>query len=124
MIAATRWIAVALIGIYVLMNLLEAVTMTLIRVSGNVPASAPSEQAAYFLALPWAVIALAWGSLLLYVAALSLFAFRRAGATRTLSVAVVIDIGGWLWARTATAYAEVFTPTEQALEESGRESGD
>lgn len=114
--AATRWITVALIGIYVLMNTLEALTMTIIRASGDDPAGAPSEQYAFFLSLPWGVIALAWGALLLYVVALSLLAFRRAGATRILSVAVVIDIGGWLWARTATAYTEVFSATEQALE--------
>ena len=65
--------------------------------------------------MPWGVIMVAWAALFLYVAALALLATRRPGATRTLSVALVVDIGGWLWARTATAYTEVFTPAAQSL---------
>lgn len=113
---ASKWIIIALIGIYLAMSTLGALTMTVIRVSGSVPASAPAEQAAYFLALPWGVILLMWVALFTYVAALALIAFGRAGATRTLGAAVVIDIGSWLWARTATSYTVVFSPAEQALD--------
>lgn len=113
---ATRWIAILLIGTYVLMATLEAVTMTAIRISGTVPASAPIEQAAYFLTMPWLAIIAAWISNCLYVASLGLLIFGRRWTTRLLTIAVAIDLLGWLWARTATSYADVFSPTAQALD--------
>jgi|GEM_PF-1853727 len=116
MIKLSKWITIALIGIYIAMNTLGALTMTVIRVSGSVPTNAPAEQASYFLHLPWGVLALLWIALFVYVAALALIVMGRAGATRTLSVAVAIDIVRWLWARSATAYADVISPAEQALE--------
>ena len=116
MIKLSKWITVALIAVYVVMNTLGALTMTAIRLSGTVPATAPAEQAAYFLTMPWGVITLMWIALAAYVTALTMVALGRAGATRTLSVAVVIDIGRWIWARSATAYAEVISPAEQALQ--------
>ncbi len=116
MIAATRWISITMIGVYILMSTLGALTMTAIRASNSVPASAPPEQAAYFLSMPWGVIILAWAALFLYVAALALIGMRRAGATRTLTAAVATDIGSWLWARTTTAYTDVLSPAEQNLD--------
>jgi len=116
MFKLSKWIIVALVGVYIALNTLGALTMTAVRISGSVPADAPAEQAAYFLTLPWGVIILLWLALFTYVAALALILARRAGATRTLGVAVVIDIGRWLWARSTTAYAEVMTPAEQAFE--------
>lgn len=116
MIKLSKWITIALIGIYVAMNTLGALTMTVIRVSGSVPAAAPTEQAAYFLSLPWGVIALMWIALFVYVAALALITFHRPGATRTLSAAVAIDIGRWLWARSITAYSDAVSPAEQTFE--------
>jgi len=116
MIKLSKWITIALIAVYVLMNTLGALTMTAIRVSGTVPASAPTEQAAYFLTLPWGVIILLWIALLTYVAALALIGTGRVFATRTLGVAVAIDIVRWIWARSSTAYADVISPAEQALE--------
>jgi len=116
MIKLSKWVTFALIGIYVAMNTLGALTMTVIRVTASVPANAPAEQASYFLHLPWGVLALLWIALFAYVAALALIAMGRAGATRTLSVAVAIDIVRWLWARSTTAYADVISPAEQALE--------
>lgn len=111
-----RWIAVALIGIYVLMATLEAITMTAIRISGTVPASAPVEQAAYFLSIPWLAIIAAWISNCLYVASLGLLILRQRWTTRVMTVAVAIDLLGWLWARTATSYTDIFSPTAQALD--------
>lgn len=116
MASLSRWITLALIGVYILMNALGALTMTAVRVSGSAPANAPAEQAAYFLSLPWGVIALMWIALFAYAAALTLIAMGKPWATRTLSAAVVIDIGRWLWARSTTAYSEVISPAEQALE--------
>lgn len=116
MLKISKWIIFALIAIHVAMNTLGALTMTVIRMSGSVPASAPAAQAAYFLSLPWGIIILTWIALFAYVTALALIAFGRAGATRTLAAAVAIDVGRWLWARTTTAYTDTISATDQALE--------
>jgi hypothetical protein len=116
MIKLSKWVTLVLVGIYVAMNTLGALTMTVIRTTGSVPASAPAAQASYFLNLPWGVIVLMWLALCVYVAALALIGFGRPGATRTLGAAVAIDLGRWLWARTATAYAAAISPAEQAME--------
>ena len=116
MIAATRWIIVAIASIYIVFRMLPAILMTSVRIGGNVPATMSPELADYLLHLPWIVIVVAWLALFLYAAAVALLAMGRVGATRTLSIAVVVDIGGWLWARTATTYTEVFTPAEQTLD--------
>lgn len=111
-----RWIAIALIGIYVLMATLEAITMTAIRITGTVPASVPTEQAAYLLGMPWLAIIAAWISNCLYVASLGLLILRQRWTTRVMTVAVVIDLLGWLWARGATNYTDAFSPAEQTLD--------
>ncbi len=111
-----RWVAIALIAVYVLMATLEAITMTAIRISGTVPATAPTEQAAYFLSMPWLAIIAAWVSNCLYVASLGLLVVGRRWSTRLLTVAVVIDFFGWLWARTATTYTDVFSSEAQTLD--------
>ena len=115
MTGATRWIIVILIGIYVAFRTLGALTITTFKLSGA-PASYPADLAAYFIAMPWAAIVLAWISLFVSVAAMALLAFKRPGATRALSVAVIIDIGSWLWERSVTPYTEVFTPAQQSLD--------
>ncbi len=112
----TRWIAAVLIGVYVIMATLEAVSTTAIRISGSVPASMPAEHAAYFLAMPWLAIIAAWIANCIYVASLALLVFGRQWTTQLLVVAVVIDLLGWLWARTATMYGEIFTPAEQTMD--------
>lgn len=116
MTGMTKWIIVLLIGIYVLFRTLAALAMTVVRLTGEVAATMPAEQAAYFLAMPAIVIAFAWVSLFVSVAAMALLAFERSGATRALSIAVIIDIASWLWERSVTPYTDVFTPAEQSLD--------
>jgi hypothetical protein len=116
MLNLSKWIIVALISVYMLMSALGAMTITAIRAAGSAPATAPAEQAAYFMALPWGVIALMWIALLAYAASLTLIALGRPWATRLLSAAVAIDIGRWLWARATTAYSDVVSPAEQTFE--------
>lgn len=104
-----------LIGIYVAFRTLAALTMTVFKVSG-VPANYPVELTAYYVSMPWTVILFGWASLFISVAAMALLAFGRPGATRTLSAAIVIDIGAWIWERSVTPYTEVFTARQQSLD--------
>ncbi len=115
MSGAIKWIIVALIGIYVLSRTLTTLAMTAIRISGEVVATAPAEQAAYFLSMPWAVIAFAWAALFISVGAMALLAFGRPGATRALSVAIIIDIGSWFWERSLPTYADAHSAADQSL---------
>lgn len=112
----TRWIALVLIGLYILLTLLAVLTITVVRMEGAVPVEAPLPEASYILNMPWALIIAEWAALLLYVAAFALIVFKLPGQTRTLTAAVAVDIGTWLWQRAMTTYADVFTPGEQATD--------
>ena len=112
----TRWIALILIGLYILLALFGALIITAVRMEGSVPVEAPLPEANYILSMPWALIAAEWVALTLYVAAFALIVFQLPGQTRTLTAAVAVDVGTWLWQRAMTTYADVFTPGEQATD--------
>lgn len=114
--AVSRWLIAALVAAYILLRALPLIMMTAYRLHGGVPADAPTELATYFLHMPWVVIAVSWLAIVTYIVAVTLSVLRRAGAKRTFSAALALDLGAWIYARAATTYTDVFSPTEQAVD--------